>query len=228
MPTWSCFSLFAVLSSFIFILVEQKIQEMATTGVIRLSNGPWMAPVVLVKKKDSAWCFCVDYRQLNYVTRKNSYPLQLPPLPQWLLASAFPESQAEDCLHNCIRSLSVRFDSLWTLQHSAYLWAPYEASSDHNPLQQVCYLPGWPPCAYTRLQGSMPLKGQATLSTQIPSNASERIFTGLEQNVYACETCTGHKGPTGRSHAPLQQYQVWAPIKRVLSPRLLYRGQRPM
>lgn len=113
---------FPICCTFIFLfLAEQKIQEMVTTGVIRLSNGPWMAPVVLVKKKDSSWCFCVDFRQLNYVTRKNSYPLPLPPSPQWLLASDFPESQAEDCLHNCIRSLSVHFDSLWTLQHSAYL-----------------------------------------------------------------------------------------------------------
>lgn len=54
---------FPICCTFIFLfLAEQKIQEMVTTGVIRLSNGPWMAPVVLVKKKDSSWCFCVDFR----------------------------------------------------------------------------------------------------------------------------------------------------------------------
>ena len=29
--------------------------------------------------------------------------------------------------------------------------------------------------------------------------------------VHCCDSCTAKKGPTGRSHAPLQQYQVGAP-----------------
>lgn len=54
---------------------EQKIAEMAAAGVIEPSNSPWTAPAVLVKKKDQTWRFCVDYRRLNDVTRKDSYPL---------------------------------------------------------------------------------------------------------------------------------------------------------
>jgi len=37
----------------------------------------------------------------------------------------------------------------------------------------------------------------------------------VELHVHCCELCTAKKGPTQRSHAPLQQYLVGAPMERV-------------
>ena len=56
-------------------LVEDQVREMLKQNVIEPSTSPWSAPVVLVKKKDGKWRFCVDYRKLNAVTTKTIYPL---------------------------------------------------------------------------------------------------------------------------------------------------------
>jgi len=55
-------------------VIEEEIIKMEEQGVIEPSSGPWSAPIVLVKKKDGTR-FCVDYRGLNNVTKKDVYPL---------------------------------------------------------------------------------------------------------------------------------------------------------
>lgn len=54
---------------------RRLVKDMADRGVIQPSKSPWAAPVVLVRKKDGTLRFCVDYRRLNEVTKKDSYPL---------------------------------------------------------------------------------------------------------------------------------------------------------
>ncbi|GBM93813.1 Retrovirus-related Pol polyprotein from transposon 297 [Araneus ventricosus] len=49
---------------------------MVDNGIIEVSLGPWASPIVLVRKKDGSTRFCVDYRKLNEITIKDSYPLQ--------------------------------------------------------------------------------------------------------------------------------------------------------
>ena len=51
------------------------VQEMLKGEVIQESASPWASPVVLVRKKDGGLCFCVDYRRLNAVTHKDTFPL---------------------------------------------------------------------------------------------------------------------------------------------------------
>ena len=56
-------------------VVDAHVTDMANRGVIRPSKSPWSSPIVLVGKKDGSTRFCVDFRKLNAVTRKDVYPL---------------------------------------------------------------------------------------------------------------------------------------------------------
>ena len=56
----------------------KEVQKMLEAEVIEFSSSPWASPVVLVSKKDGSIRYCIDYRQLNDITLKDSYPLPHP------------------------------------------------------------------------------------------------------------------------------------------------------
>jgi hypothetical protein len=55
--------------------VKKQIDQLMESGFIRPSKSPFGAPLLLVKKKDGTMRMCIDYRALNDITIKNSYPL---------------------------------------------------------------------------------------------------------------------------------------------------------
>ena len=52
--------------------VKRQLYVMLDKGLIQMSSGTWTSPIVLVKKKDGSYRFCVDYRKLTSVTEKQS------------------------------------------------------------------------------------------------------------------------------------------------------------
>ncbi|GAA0145055.1 hypothetical protein LIER_05336 [Lithospermum erythrorhizon] len=57
--------------------IEKIIAELLNSGFIQPSQSAFASPVILVKKKDGTWRFCVDYRYLNELTVKHDFPIPI-------------------------------------------------------------------------------------------------------------------------------------------------------
>ena len=55
--------------------VEEQKAQMLKDGIIEESTSPWCSPVVLARKKDGTFRFCVDLRAVNSVHRGCAHPL---------------------------------------------------------------------------------------------------------------------------------------------------------
>ena len=55
--------------------VHSHLKMMLDASVIRPSNSPWCNAVVLVRKKDGSFHFCIDFRKLNALTVNDSHLL---------------------------------------------------------------------------------------------------------------------------------------------------------
>jgi RNase H-like domain found in reverse transcriptase/Reverse transcriptase (RNA-dependent DNA polymerase) len=56
---------------------KQYLVDNLSKGFIAPSQSPFAAPIIFARKANGGLRFCVDYRKLNAVTRKDRYPLPL-------------------------------------------------------------------------------------------------------------------------------------------------------
>lgn len=52
-----------------------QIQDLLDRGYIRPSRSPYQAPILFARKKDGRLRLCIDYRGLNNLTKRNSFPI---------------------------------------------------------------------------------------------------------------------------------------------------------
>jgi len=55
--------------------IEKQVRDMLQQGIIQPSVSLFSSPVLLVKKKDESYRFCVDFRHLNAITLKSKFPV---------------------------------------------------------------------------------------------------------------------------------------------------------
>ena len=58
-------------------IVKKYLEDNLNKGFIEVSSAPIASPMLFVRKPGGGLRFCVDYRKLNAMTRKNRYPLPL-------------------------------------------------------------------------------------------------------------------------------------------------------
>ncbi|KAL7304638.1 hypothetical protein TKK_0002885 [Trichogramma kaykai] len=56
-------------------IIDAEVEKMTKQGVIEPSTSAWSSPIVLAKKKQGEYRFCIDFKKINEVSEIDAYPL---------------------------------------------------------------------------------------------------------------------------------------------------------
>ena len=109
--------------------IVKIVEDLITTDIIRPSSSPYASPTLLVKKKDSSWHFCVDYRGLHKFTVTNWYPISV--VDELHGSTIFSKIDLKSGYHQiCMNEDNIPKTAFWTHQgHFEFRVMPFGLSN---------------------------------------------------------------------------------------------------
>ena len=81
---------------------EEHLKDLLKKGIIQPSSSEWAAASVIRRKKDGKIRYCIDYRKLNSVSRRDAFPL-----PRRIMYRSVKRNQVHVLSRHVVRILSV-------------------------------------------------------------------------------------------------------------------------
>ena len=110
--------------------VKKFLEEHLKKGFIEASSVPCSSPILLAKKPGGGIRFCVDYRKLNSLTKKDAYPLSLiaKTMARLKKAIVFTKIDIRQAFHKLRMAIESEDATTFASQFGAYKWKvmPFE------------------------------------------------------------------------------------------------------
>ncbi|XP_075091948.1 uncharacterized protein LOC142172079 [Nicotiana tabacum] len=178
-------------------VIEKMIQEILEAKTVKHSTSPFTSPVILVKKKDSTWILCVDYRRLNDITIKNTYPIPV----------------VEDLLDELHELCSNQQTFNLTVKNGGFLWSDkategFEALKIAMTQAPILALPNFKLPFVVEVDATQPKWVQEVLDSYKDDPEVQELITKLSIDPHAESSVALQAGGHSGIHATYQRLKA--------------------